>query len=171
VTTAGQRPRTRAAAPARPPSGAGQRDGWHAAAQRRRRRRTRGFPSAFAVKMTPLTRRLEGSGSPCSSCATARWMPDQWLSFGSRTIVGNETKVVFGGQAMGARENAHRRDCHPDGLDYLNLDGKQAGTVSRGIMEWVGDEVRFLIAGPGQPRPSDFSVKLATGTLSQWRRR
>jgi hypothetical protein len=59
----------------------------------------------------------------------------------------------------------------PAAVDYLDLDGPQAGTVSRGIMEWVGDEVRFLMAGSGQPRPTDFSVPLGTGTLSQWRRR
>jgi hypothetical protein len=56
-------------------------------------------------------------------------------------------------------------------VDYLNLDGAKANTVSRGIMEWVGDDVRFLMAAPGQSRPADFSVPVGTGTLSQWRRR
>ena len=53
-------------------------------------------------------------------------------------------------------------------VDYLNLDGRQAGTVSRGIMEWVGDEVRFHMAKPGGSRPADFVP--GSGTLSQWRR-
>ena len=59
----------------------------------------------------------------------------------------------------------------PIAIDYLNLHGKQAGTVSRGIMEWAGDEFRILMPAAGQPRPADFSVDLAAGTLSQWRRR
>lgn len=46
--------------------------------------------------------------------------------------------------------------------------GGQAGSVSYGILEWIGDEVRVLMAGPGRPRPEDFSVR--QGTLSQWRR-
>ena len=85
--------------------------------------------------------------------------------------MGNEVTVVFGGQVMvHAKIRIDERET-PAAVDYLNLDGPQAGTVSRGIMEWVGDEVRFLMAGSGQPRPTDFSVPLGTGTLSQWRRR
>jgi len=128
-------------------------------------------PSAFDVKMTPLLRRLEGEWIPVHLVRDGTAMPDQWLSFGSRTMVGNEMKVVFGGQTMVHAKVRIDETATPMAVDYLNLDGKQAGTVSRGIMDWVGDEVRFLIAGPAQPRPADFNVKLSTGTLSQWRRR
>ena len=44
-------------------------------------------------------------------------------------------------------------------------------STDRNFVRYLGDEARFLIAGPGQPRPADFNVKLSTGTLSQWRRR
>ena len=128
-------------------------------------------PSAFDVKMTPLLRRLEGEWIPVRLVRDGTTMPDQWLSFGSRTMVGNEIKVVFGGQTMVHAKVRIDESVTPMAVDYLNLDGKQAGTVSRGIMDWVGDEARFLIAGPGQPRPADFNVQLSTGTLSQWRRR
>jgi uncharacterized protein (TIGR03067 family) len=128
-------------------------------------------PSAFDVKMTPLMRRLEGEWIPVRLVMDGKEMPDQWLSFGSRTTAGNEVRVVFGGQTMLHAKVRIDETTTPMAVDYLNLLGRQAGTVSRGIMEWVGDEVRFLIAGPGQPRPADFDVPLATGTLSQWRRR
>lgn len=128
-------------------------------------------PSAFDVTMTPLMRRLEGEWIPVHLVRDGKAMPDQWLSFGSRTAVGNEVKVVFGGQTMVHARVRIDETATPMAVDYLNLDGKAAGSVSRGIMDWVGDEVRFLIAGPGQPRPADFSVNLTTGTLSQWRRR
>ena len=128
-------------------------------------------PSAFEVEMTPLLRRLEGNWVPVHLVRDGTAMPGQWLAFGSRTSVGNEVTVVFGGQVMvHAKIRIDERET-PAAVDYLNLDGPQAGTVSRGIMGWVGDEVRFLMAGPGQPRPTDFSVPLVTGTLSQWRRR
>jgi hypothetical protein len=54
-------------------------------------------------------------------------------------------------------------------VDYLHLSGSSKGAVSLGIMEWVGDEVRFLMAAPGRPRPSGFDD--AAGTLSGWRRK
>jgi uncharacterized protein (TIGR03067 family) len=98
-------------------------------------------------------------------------MPEQWLAFGSRTSVGNEVKVVFGGQVMVHAKVRADESTTPTTIDYLNLTGRQAGAVSRGILEWVGDEVRILMPGPGQPRPADFSVPLSTGTPSQWRRR
>jgi uncharacterized protein (TIGR03067 family) len=127
-------------------------------------------PSAFDVKMTPLLRRLEGEWIPVNLVLDGKPMPEQWLSFGSRTMAGNEMKVVFGGQTMAHAKMRIDETATPIAVDYLNLDGRQAGTVSRGIMDWVGDEVRFLIAGPGQPRPADFDVKPTNGTLSQWRR-
>ena len=46
----------------------------------------------------------------------------------------------------------------PIAVDYLHLRGPDKGKVSYGIMEWVGEEVRFLMAAAGQPRPSSFLV-------------
>jgi hypothetical protein len=86
-------------------------------------------------------------------------------------VAGNEVKVVFGGQVMVHAKVRIHESAMPIAVDYLNLDGSKAGTVSRGIMDWVGDEVRFLMAGPGQPRPAQFGIPPGTGTLSQWRRR
>jgi hypothetical protein len=59
----------------------------------------------------------------------------------------------------------------PMAVDYLSLSGAQRGTVSYGIMDWVGDEVRFCMANAGEPRPVDFTTGSQSGTLSQWRRR
>jgi hypothetical protein len=59
----------------------------------------------------------------------------------------------------------------PMAVDYLNLSGGQKGRVSLGIMDWVGDEARFLIAAPDQPRPSTFDAPGRGQTLSQWKRR
>ena len=57
----------------------------------------------------------------------------------------------------------------PIAVDYLNLLAKHKGLVTLGIMEWIGDEVRFLMAPVGAPRPTDFTP--GKGTLSRWRRR
>ena len=128
-------------------------------------------PSAFRVPITPLMRRLEGEWLPVTLVMDGKPMPDEWLTFGSRVTTGNEMKVVFGGQVMAHAKMRIDETVTPTAVDYLNLDGRQAGTVSRGIMEWVGDEVRFHIAKPGSARPTDFTAAPESGTLSQWRRK
>jgi hypothetical protein len=56
-------------------------------------------------------------------------------------------------------------------VDYLNLAGGAKGKVSLGIMDWIGDEARFLVASPGEPRPSAFTPPYGKGlTFSQWRK-
>ena len=125
-------------------------------------------PSAFDVGMTPLLRRLEGSWVPVQLVQDGKAMPDQWLTFGSRTTVGNEVTVVFGGQTMVHAKMRVDETVWPMAIDYLNL-GPHAGKISRGILEWIGDEVRILMSKPGDPRPADFNA--SGGTLSRWRRR
>ncbi len=127
--------------------------------------------SAFDVTMTPLLRRLEGDWVPVEIVTDGKPMPAKWMEYGSRTAVGNEVKVVFGGQTMVHAKVRIDESATPIAVDYLNLNGNQAGRVSRGIMEWTGDEVRFLMAGPGQPRPASFDPPLPNGIMSRWRRR
>ena len=131
----------------------------------------REVPSTFDVEMTPLLRRLEGEWIPVQLVLEGKAMPDQWLALGSRTSAGNEVKVVFGGQVMVHAKVRIDEDATPIAVDYLNLQGPEAGGVSRGILEWAGDDVRFLMAAAGQPRPAGFGPPLGKGTLSQWRRR
>jgi uncharacterized protein (TIGR03067 family) len=128
-------------------------------------------PSAFDVVMTPLLERLAGEWLPVSLVQNGTPMEERWLSFGSRTTVGNEVKVVFGGQTMLHAKMRFDERATPIAVDYFALSGPQKGTVTSGIMEWVGDQVRFLIANAGEPRPNDFTSSIAKGTLSQWKRR
>ena len=95
-------------------------------------------------------------------------MPAAWLAYGSRTARGNEVKVVFGGQTMVHAKVRTDDAVTPVAIDYLALAGRAKGTVTFGILEWIGDEVRILMAGPGQPRPASFDV--TKGTLSRWKR-
>jgi hypothetical protein len=81
----------------------------------------------------------------------------------------SEVKVGVGGRTMVHAKVRIDDTTRPIAIDYLNLDGKQQGTVSRGIMEWIRDDVRFLIAPSGAPRPTSFTD--TPGTLSRWRRR
>jgi uncharacterized protein (TIGR03067 family) len=124
--------------------------------------------AAFEVAMTPLLERLQGKWRAIELVTDGKPMPDQWLGHGSRTMTGNEVKVVFGGQTMVHARVRIDQTAFPIAIDYLSLLGKQKGTVSHGIMEWIGDDVRFLMAPAGAPRPTDFTP--GKGTLSRWRR-
>jgi uncharacterized protein (TIGR03067 family) len=129
----------------------------------------RGDAAAFEVAMTPLLARLQGAWSAVELVSDGKAMPAQWLAHASRTMTGNEVKVVVGGQTMVHARVAIDETAAPIAIDYLSLLGKHKGAVTRGIMEWIGDEVRFAMAPAGAPRPTDFA--LGKGTLSRWRRR
>ena len=94
------------------------------------------------------------------------------LAYGSRTMVGAETKVVLGGQTMVHAKVRMNEAASPVEVDYLNLSGPKRGSVSFGIMQSIGDEVVFCMASPGALRPADFSCEKGSGrTLSRWRRK
>jgi uncharacterized protein (TIGR03067 family) len=129
---------------------------------------TAGDPAAFEVRMTPLLERLQGEWAAVELVTHGKPAPEHWLAFGSRTMKGNEVRVVFGGQTMVHAKVRIDDTTSPIAVDYLSLSGKDKGTVTRGIMEWVGDEVRFLMAAGGA-RPASFDD--GKGTLTRWRRR
>jgi len=125
----------------------------------------------FDKSPSPMLKRLEGTWSPVRLVMNEEEMRADWLPFGSRTGSGNESKVIFGGQVMLHVKMRIDDGATPIAVDYLHLRGADKGKVSLGIMEWVGDEVRFLIAAPGQPRPTTFSPAGKGQTFSQWRRK
>ncbi len=127
--------------------------------------------TGFDLAASPLLTRLEGEWAATRLVAKGEEMRSDWLSFGSRTAKGNEVKVIFGGQVMVHARVRIDESVSPIAIDYLHLAGAPKGKVSLGIMEWVGDEACFLMAAPGQSRPTDFSKPSATQTLSQWRRK
>lgn len=127
--------------------------------------------AAFDSPMTPLLERLQGDWAAVELVTGGKRMPAGWLAHGSRTMTGNEVKVVFGGQTIVHAKVRIDERATPIAVDYLDLLPKQAGTVTYGIMEWRGNDACFLMAKPGEPRPTAFSEKPAKGTLSVWRRR
>ena len=129
-------------------------------------------PSSFEIAMTGLLRKLEGDWIAVALTRDGTPMPAEWLSYGSRTATGNEIKVVFGGQVMVHAKVRIDETTVPMAIDYLNLSGAGKGRISLGIMDWVGDEARFLIASVGEPRPENFtSTSAPKQTFSQWKRK
>ena len=127
--------------------------------------------SAFALKMTPLLERLQGKWKPVALVTDGQPLPKAMLSFGSRTMTGNETQVTFGGQVMvHAKVRLDERQT-PIAIDYLNI-GQGAKSVTLGIMDLRGDVARFCMAPAGGPRPTAFASEKGSGRiLSEWKRK
>jgi uncharacterized protein (TIGR03067 family) len=125
----------------------------------------------FDVPMTPLLLKLQGEWAATELVTNGEAMREDWLPFGYRTTDGNEMKVVFGGQVMAHAKMRFDDTVSPIAVDYLNLSGAAKGKITLGIMELVGDEVRFAIAGPGESRPVSFDAPGKRLTLSRWRKK
>jgi uncharacterized protein (TIGR03067 family) len=129
----------------------------------------RGNAADFAHVDTPLVRRLQGEWKAVELVLDGKPMQDAWLVHGKRTMAANHTTVVFGGQKMVDAEVRIDESVSPIAIDYLHVSGKNEGGVTYGILDWVGDDVRFVMAAAGEPRPASFDPP-AKGTLSRWRR-
>jgi uncharacterized protein (TIGR03067 family) len=128
---------------------------------------TRGFELA----MTPLLEQLQGEWAPISLVTNGSPLAESTLPFGSRTITGNETQVVFGGQVMLHARMRFDESQSPIALDYLNV-GRGAKGVTLGVIELRGDVLRICMATAGGSRPHDFSCERGSGrTFSEWTRK
>jgi uncharacterized protein (TIGR03067 family) len=130
-----------------------------------------GNPADFVVETDAMLTRLEGKWLPVRLVTAGEEMRKDWLAFGARTSTRNEAKVVFGGQVMLHVKMRIDTNVVPTAVDYLHLNGRGRGQLSKGIMQWIDDDVCFLIAAPGQERPIDFVSFDEPGLrLSQWKR-
>jgi uncharacterized protein (TIGR03067 family) len=61
---------------------------------------------------------------------------------------------------------------NPHQIDYLNLEGKDAGKPQAGIFELKGETLRICMAPPKKPRPAEFSSQSGDGrSYTTWRRK
>jgi uncharacterized protein (TIGR03067 family) len=125
----------------------------------------------FELTMTPLLERLQGEWTPLALVTDGKPLDKSMLSFGCRTITGNETKIIFGGQVMLHAKMRLDESESPPAVDYLNV-GRGAKGVTLGVIELHGDVVRFCMATAGGGRPVDFSCEGGSGrTFSEWKRK
>jgi len=128
--------------------------------------------AAFTDEMTATINKLQGEWAPTELVSSGQTLAANLLAFGSRTCTGAETKVVFGGQTMVHAKVRINEAASPIEVDYLNLAGPKRGSISLGLMQWIGDEVVFCMGAPGAARPSDFTCAKGSGrTLSRWKRK
>jgi uncharacterized protein (TIGR03067 family) len=129
-----------------------------------------GDAKSFDGPVSPLLKTLEGEWAAVELNRDGEPMRADWLAFGARTMAGNETKVIFGGQVMLHAKVRIDETASPPAVDYLNLSGGAKGKVTLGIMDIVDGDVRFQMAAPGHARPRDFTPGPGL-TLSRWRKK
>lgn len=122
----------------------------------------------FDPIQSPLMEWLSGEWAPVSVVMNGQALPPQFISHGSRTMTGNEVKVIFFGELMVHAKIRLDETADPVKVDYFNL-GQQ--NVSYGILSREGDEVTSNISAPGEARPVDFTSNEGSNrTLSRWRK-
>ena len=126
----------------------------------------------FDASITPTLQKLQGEWLPLELITSGKPLEKAYLPYGSRSHSGLETKVVFGGQTMVHAKVRFNESAMPIEVDYLNLNGKGKGSISRGLFRWEDQEAIYCMAAPGAPRPSDFSCEAGSGRiLSRWKRK
>jgi uncharacterized protein (TIGR03067 family) len=126
----------------------------------------------FEGALTPTLEKLQGEWTPLELITSGAPLQKSYLAFGSRSLAGNETKVVFGGQTMLHAKVRINESATPLELDYLNVSGQAKGKLSLGLFRWDGEEAVFCVGAPGGPRPADFTCPKGSGrTFSKWRRK
>ena len=122
-------------------------------------------------QVNAVTERLEGPWIPLSILRDGLELPAAFAGQGRRVGQGAETTVTFGGQLWMKAQMRVDPSQDPMAIDYLHTAGPTEGLIQLGIMEWIGEDVRFCLAEPGRVRPKEFQSPPGSGrTLTVWRR-
>ncbi|OAI38894.1 hypothetical protein AYO40_06225 [Planctomycetaceae bacterium SCGC AG-212-D15] len=128
--------------------------------------------AGFDFTESPTLSRLQGEWNATQLLRGGQTFPQAMLATGLRATQRNEVNVSFCGELVIHALIRINEDVEPIEVDYYNLAGPARGTIQLGIMKWVDDAVCFSVAGPGQPRPTDFDGLAGDKpTVSQWRRK
>lgn len=123
----------------------------------------------FEFVECPTLTRLQGEWTAVKIIRDGHELPQMMLHSGLRSANKNDVNISVGGQTMIHALVRFDESMDPIHVDYYNLDGACKGAVQLGLLKWIGDEACFCMAGPGQPRPTDFTCASGSGcTFSQW---
>ncbi len=90
---------------------------------------------------------------------------------GTRHVSGDTTTVTVNGQLFMRARFRLSPATVPRAIDYDVLEGPAAGAHQLGIYQLADSTLTFCIAGPGEPRPTEFASREGDGrTCSVWKR-
>ena len=112
----------------------------------------------------------EGEWAMVSGVFNGKALDSTMLKWCRRVTRGNVTTVVAGPQVMLKATFTLDTSGNPHAVDYVNLEGANAGKPQAGIFELAGGLLKISMSAPGRPRPRDFSSKAGDGrTYTTWR--
>jgi uncharacterized protein (TIGR03067 family) len=113
---------------------------------------------------------LEGDWAMVSGVFSGAPLDPTMVTWCRRVTRGGLTTVVAGPQTMLAARFTLDTATTPHEVDYMNVEGPNAGQAQAGIFDLRGDTLRVCMAAPGKPRPADFSSKAGDGrSYTTWK--
>jgi len=129
-------------------------------------------PSQKSAAATGTATELEGEWQMLSAVMNGQPLEEKFAAFGKRITRGNETTVFTGPQMLMKVTFTLDRSKSPNAIDYVNVQGLNAGKTQLGIFELNGPVLKLCFAAPGNPRPRDFSSAPGDSrTFSTWRKK
>jgi uncharacterized protein (TIGR03067 family) len=114
---------------------------------------------------------LEGEWAMVTAVFNGAPMADDMVKWCTRVTCGDVTTVLAGPRTMLKARFTLDQSKHPHAIDYVNLEGSDAGASQAGIVDLKGDTLRICMSAPGRPRPGDFSSKPRDErSYTTWRR-
>lgn len=113
---------------------------------------------------------LEGEWAMVAAVFNGAAMAQNMVKWCQRITRGNVTSVVAGPQVMLKASFTLDDPRTPHAIDYVNLEGANAGKPQAGIVELDGEQLSICMAAPGKPRPTKFASTSGDGrSYTTWR--
>lgn len=113
--------------------------------------------------------RMQGTWVMLSGATSGTPVPQEIVKEMRRVATGREVKVSWEKELYFWATITLNPAANPKQVDYLLLEGPNAGEIQRGIYSISGDTLRFCFSRPGDPRATDFTTVFDDGrTLSVW---
>jgi uncharacterized protein (TIGR03067 family) len=128
-------------------------------------------PKKSPAPAGPVTE-LEGEWQMLTAVMNGQPLEEKLAAFGNRITRGNETTVFTGPQMLMKVTFTLDRSESPHTIDYVNVQGLNAGKTQLGIFELNGPILKLCFAAPGSSRPDDFSSAPGDSrTYTTWRKK
>jgi uncharacterized protein (TIGR03067 family) len=129
-------------------------------------------PSKKSAAASGPATELEGEWQMLTAVMNGQPLEKQFAAFGKRVTRGNETTVFTGPQMLMKVTFTLDRSKFPNEIDYVIVQGMNAGKTQLGIFELNGPMLKLCFAAPGNPRPDAFSSAHGDSrTFTTWRKK
>src|ERR1019366_6726666 len=129
-------------------------------------------PSQKSAAPSGPATELEGEWQMLTAVMNGQPLEEKFAAFGKRVTRGNETTVFTGPQMLMKVTFTLDRSKSPNAIDYVIVQGMNAGKTQLGIFELNGPMLKLCFAAPGNPRPDAFSSAPGDSrTFTTWRKR